>query len=343
MGVSSFGLLLDDIPVELQHADDRATFADLVEAQVALIGRVFERLTPDRQLIVCPTVYHGYGDEDYLARLGRAIDPRIDLFWSGRQICSPTLDLPDAATFARTTARPATYWDNYPVNDVAMNWELHIGPYRGRDPHLYRFARGVIANGMELFEASKIAFATIADYLESPETYDPETSWQRAIGEVAGDDDADAFALFADNVRTSCLSDLDAPIVTAALEAVAFRSSIGEGPSAAADLGALAARLGAAADHLLDGPVRNPTLIEECRPWIEAFSVGASALRHMATLAAEDRLEADARAELLPYLSRLRTARVRVFGDALDMTLADLTASLVRPGRSLALEAGGHR
>ncbi len=33
-------------------------------------------------------------------RLGGAIDPRVDLFWSGRAICSPTLDLADAETFA---------------------------------------------------------------------------------------------------------------------------------------------------------------------------------------------------------------------------------------------------
>ena len=40
-------------------------------------------------LIVCPTVYYGRGDEDYLVRLGAAIDPQVDLFWSGRAICSP--------------------------------------------------------------------------------------------------------------------------------------------------------------------------------------------------------------------------------------------------------------
>ena len=93
---------------------------------------------PDRALVVCPTVYWGRGDEPYLARLGAGIDPHIDLFWSGRAICSPTLDLDDAERFAATTGRPPLFWDNYPVNDVAMGFELHIGPYRGRDPELWR-------------------------------------------------------------------------------------------------------------------------------------------------------------------------------------------------------------
>jgi hyaluronoglucosaminidase len=325
LGVTRFGLLLDDIPLELQHAADRDVFADLVEAHGALIGSVFDRLERIGGLMVCPTVYRGYGDEDYIARLGRSIDPRIDLFWTGRAICSATLDLIDAATFARSTGRPATYWDNYPVNDVAMKHELHVGPYRGRDRHLWRFSNGVIANGMELYESSKIAFATIADYLSSPESYDPEASWRAAIREVAGPTDAAAYTHFADNVRSSCLSDEDAPTVGRALEQFAFRTARGEGTAAAGDLDALADTLLTAADHLLRGPVINAALVAEGRAWIESFEVGAHAMKQLAGLGATSRLESDGPAVLRPYLERLRDARVRVFGDALDMTLADFT------------------
>ena len=224
LGVSWFGLLLDDIPLSLQHQSDREAFAELADAHISLISEVYAQLDATRKLIVCPTVYWGRGDEEYIRRLGDAIDPRIDLFWTGAAICSPRLDLLDAATFTRAANRPPTYWDNYPVNDVAMSHELHIGPYRGRDRHLYRFANGVIANGMELFESSKIAFATIADYLRDPEAYDPEESWRRAIDEVAGKEHADAFVLFADNVRSSALATDDAPIVTAAITEFLFES-----------------------------------------------------------------------------------------------------------------------
>ena len=332
LGVRRFGLLLDDIPLALQHAADRDAFADLVDAHSTLIGSVWERLGSHRSLIVCPTIYRGYGDEDYITRLGRAIDPRIDLFWTGRAICSPTLDLIDAATFARSTGRPPTYWDNYPVNDVAMKHELHVGPYRGRDRHLYRFSHGVIANGMELYESSKIAFATIADYLRAPEEYDPEASWRRAIRDVAGEEDQEAYATFADNVRSSCLSEEDAPVVGPALEQFAFRIDQGDAGGASRDLGRLADTLLAAAGHLLRGPVRNRALIDEGRPWIEAFELGAQALKEMAELAASDRLASDGPSVLRPYLDRLRAARVRVYGDALDMTLADITDQAITVG-----------
>jgi hyaluronoglucosaminidase len=262
----------------------------------------------------------------------------VGLFWTGRQVCSPTLELADAQAFARATGRRPTYWDNYPVNDVAMSYELHIGPYLGRDQRLWQAAEGIVANGMELFESSKIALATIADYLAAPEAYDPERSWARALRDVVGEADLEAFTLFADNVRSSCLCDVDAPILTRALEAFLFRVERDDGLAAATELAALADRLCAAAAHLLRGPVVNRTLVEEARPWLEAFELGARAIRAIAELAAEGRLEQDGPAELRPYQVRLRRARVRVFGDVLEMTLSDLTGTLFRPGEVPELE-----
>ena len=292
LGVDDFGLLLDDIPRDLQHPEDRAAFDDLASAHVHVANRVFAGLGPGKRLTVCPTVYWGTGTEPYLVRLGAGIDPRIDLFWTGRAICSPTLDLADAATFARSTNRPVTYWDNYPVNDVAMCYELHIGPYRGRDPLLWRAATGIIANGMELFESSRIPFATIADYLRDAGGIRPGGELAAGAPRRRGRGGRwSTFALFADNVRSSCLAVDDAPIVGRALEAFLFRVDRGEGVAAAAELGALADRMLAAAAHLLRGPVVNRALIEEARPWLVAFELGAQAIRAMADLAATDRLD----------------------------------------------------
>ena len=340
LGVEAFGLLFDDIPRDLQHHEDRGAFDTLADAHVSVANRVVDRLGQRARLLVCPTVSSGYGTEEYVSVLGAGLEPGIDIFWTGRAACSPSLDVGDAAVFERAARRPATYWDNYPVNDGSMGFELHIGPYRGRDPHLFRHAFGVVANGMELYEASKIPFATIADYLAAPETYDPERSWRRAIRDVVGAADIDAFVLFADNVRSSCLSPEDAPIVTRALESFAFRLAQGHPRAAAVELATVADELIEAADHLLRGPVENAALIAECRPWIEAFEIGAQAMRRIAELAANGRLERDARPALRPFLVRLRQARVRVFGDVLDRTLADLTGTRIRPG-TLTLEDPG--
>ena len=357
LGVRRFALLLDDLPPELAHDDDRAVFADIADAHAALACAVAAGLGPERALIVCPLDYHGRGDEPYLACIGAALDPRVDIFWTGRAICSTTLEVEDALRFRDTAGRPPLYWDNYPVNDVAMGWELHIGPYRGRDTNLYQASRGIVANPMELFEASKIPLATIADYLADPAGYDPEASVASAIREVAGDGtqdggaDAVAFAMFAENVRSSCLGDADAPTVTAAL--ASFAAAADEAAetgnrarldAAATALGELAERCLAAADRLLRGDVANPGLIDECRPWIEAFKVGAGAMLRAAALAADDLLpndEAAVRRELLPFLAEIRRRRVRVFGDALDMFLSDTTNTHVKPGTEVPVEQGG--
>ena len=209
LGVRRFGLLLDDVPTRLQHPADISRFGSLAEAQRELADTVFTALrgiVPTATLVVCPTEYWGYGDEPYLVQLAEGLHPEIDLFWTGRAICSATIDVPDAERFAQATGRQPLYWDNYPVNDVAMGHELHVGPYRGRSPLLDGASRGVIANGMELFESSKIAFATIADFLWSPRDYDPEASWDVALRDVVGAADVDAYRDFADNVRSSCLS-----------------------------------------------------------------------------------------------------------------------------------------
>jgi hypothetical protein len=63
-------------------------------------------------------------------------------------------------------------------------------------------------------------------------------------------------------------------------------------------------------------------------------------LVRLADLAAEGRLESDGTAELRSFLIRLRRARVRVFGDVLEMTLSDLTGTSFRPGEVPELEGG---
>jgi hyaluronoglucosaminidase len=220
-------------------------------------------------------------------------------------------------------------------------------------------SRGILANPMELAEASKVPLITIADYLRDPSGYDPEASLARAIREVAGDGtpdggrDAWAFAVFAANVRSSCLADEDAVEVSAALASYAAgwdeAAETGDGrrlESAANALRTLTEGSLDAAEHLLRGDVANPTLIDECRPWIEAFELGARAMRCAADLALKGRSPADrdaVSAALVPFLAELRQRRVRVFGDALDMFLADLTSTHTRPGRLLPIEGGGIR
>lgn len=326
LGVGWFGLLLDDIPASLQHTSDREVWPDLVSAHVDLVGRVHAALAAaGHRLVVCPTQYFGRGTEDYITRLGQGVPAEVDLFWTGRLICSPFIDLEDAERFSHATGRPPLFWDNYPVNDVAMTHELHIGPYRGRDVRLAEASRGVIANGMEYAESSKIAFATIADYLWSPGDYDPEESWATALADLISDpDDRADYRLFAENSLGSCLNLDDAPELVGVLERYTFLVETGDPQGAAAIVSEYAQRAAAASDRLLNAPQSNATLVDEARAWITVFELGAAALADLARLTAEATLDRDGATVLGHHRASIRALSRRVFGDALDMTLTDV-------------------
>ena len=146
-----------------------------------------------------------------------------------------------------------------------------------------------------------------------------------------------------------CLGDEDAPTVTAALAtfgaAADDAAETGETAAlteAAANLRSLAEDQLQAADHLLRGPVANPgahrrvpAVDRRSRSgparcvalptWPSGFAPARPRHRHRA---------------LLPFHAELRRRRVRVFGDALDMFLADTTDTHARPGRLLPVEGG---
>lgn len=324
-GATSIALLLDDIPDKLQHPEDIETFASLASAQCDVANRVYDVLRAiDIPLVVCPTTYWGEGDEAYVSELGRGLDPRIDMFWTGRAICSPAITATEAAHFTRVNHRPPLYWDNYPVNDVAMTSEMHIGAYQNRDPLLGAFSRGIMANAMEYPEASKIALATIADYLWDADQYDPDVSWTRAIAQIAGLSDASAMEAFADTVRASCLSDPDPVALTEALTEFAFEIDYGDPDTARVRLEAFAESIRVDAEHLMSGGVENRTLQAELAPWLAKYALGAEAVSalaaHSSTIAP---MTADGEAAISTALERMKDNDRRVFGDVLEMTLTD--------------------
>lgn len=325
LGVRDAALLLDDIPDRLVDPDDRARYASSAEAHADLVARwsrAMRELDPAWRLSVCPLVYHGRGDEPYLVTLAQGTPPDVDLMWTGREICSRTLDLLDGAAFWRSTARPPLWWDNYPVNDLAMSDRLHIGPLLGRDPHLHRVSAGLYANAMELAECTRIPLGTIADYLWDPEGYDAEESWLRSLRRVAGDA-APLVAELGTNVRTSCLPDAESPWLTAVLEESARLRRQGDTEESAALLTEAADRIESTASALRSDAVANRALRDEIAPWVEQYAAGAADLRAAAAAAGPD-----AAADLLTRRRIVGLHRAQVFGDVLDMFLTDLADDL---------------
>ncbi len=210
IGIRHFGLLLDDIDEELEYDEDKAQYKETVNAHIELINRYYaelQNIDNSLKLTVCPTLYHGKGNEYYISKLGQNISPLVSVFWTGRDICSRELTSFEAIKFIEGTHHKPLYWDNYPVNDCAMYNEMHISPIINRDKDLWKYSEGIISNCMEYAECSKIPLITFSDYLWDCENYHSEESFENAVRQVIGEENADDFIVFADHLYTSCLKD----------------------------------------------------------------------------------------------------------------------------------------
>lgn len=200
IGVRIFGLFFDDIPQTLQNKRDIKKFPDLVHAQIYFAHEVYKKLelkVPDLKLMLCPTVYHGDGKSDYVKTLGKALDQKIYILWTGPQICSKKITKHDAISIQDILKRKPIYWDNYPVNDLLMMSELHIGPYMNREPDVLDHASGFILNPMSLVESSKIPLATASYFFKDPYNYSSTKAFKRAISEFVPPKIRKAFYHFA--------------------------------------------------------------------------------------------------------------------------------------------------
>jgi len=213
MGVKWFGLFLDDIPMKLQHEEDRKTYRNLAEAQAHLTNRLLRFLRskdPETVLILCPTKYTGISSTPYLKTLGSSTDQDVFIMWTGRTVCSPQVLSDHADGFGAAIRRKPFVWDNYPVNDY-NRFRLFLGPVRGRSNDLYKHVSGFVANPMNEAEASKIPLLTTADYLRDPENYDPERSWEQALRKVGGERAYKYLRIFVEQSQSSFLWEAESP------------------------------------------------------------------------------------------------------------------------------------
>lgn len=279
-GVRDFSLFLDDIDAEFQDPYDAERYSSYAEAHADLANRTkawLHGLDSRNTLSLCPTDYYGSAPfSDYLQTLGKSLPTSIDVFYTGPEVCSRGISAADAAAFAAVIGRKPLVWDNYPVNDLAMQDELHLGPILGRGVDLGGSVRGLLANPMNQPEASKIPLATLGDYLADPNGYEPERSWLAALREVAGEDEsADALRVVAENTRRSCLaaseSEALAAVTNGMVEALRQGHRLFDGARTTATV--LSAQLSALdeATYHLKFDMANLALRQDLLPWIEVL------------------------------------------------------------------------
>jgi hypothetical protein len=190
---------LDRLPVNdlaILFDDMRGDLADLAARQVEIMTFIRERTLAQRVLF-CPTYYandpvldrvFGQRPQGYLEALGAGLDPSIDVFWTGEEVCSREI-LPGSVALVRKALRRApVIWDNYPVNDgPRMSPYLHLRAFTGRPAGLAGEARSHAVNPALQPMLSRIPCLTLAmSYLDG-EAYAYGEAGARAARLVLGE------------------------------------------------------------------------------------------------------------------------------------------------------------
>jgi hyaluronoglucosaminidase len=196
-GVRIFAVLFDDIPSRLTDAQDRRSFKNsLARAEGTWLAEIEARQPAswrDVEWWICPSYYtpdpmlarlFGRFEPDFLEILGEHLPHRVACFWTGPSVVSPRISLAHVEKIAKRVGHRLLLWDNYPVNDLSMRDELHLGPLRGRDAKLPRAVYGYLNNPLLQEKLSFIPLATCFDYAADPAHYRAESSWQRIVREL---------------------------------------------------------------------------------------------------------------------------------------------------------------
>ena len=336
IGVREFGLFLDDIPARLQSEKDSAKFNSIMQAHSYYCNAVWaelKKLDSENSLAICPLQYHGKATEEYITEFGNALDPDLALIWTGREICSEYLDVADAKVFQANTNHTPLYWDNYPVNDVAMLHELHVGPIEGREKGLENHSLGYFANPMDRFELSLISLSTIGDYLWDTQGYDPEISWEYSLTQLA--DNSGDRAAIRNLLRAcfeSCLRVNPAPDFSAMLEAASFSWKTGKPAQAAQLIENHANQMLRDVATIKSAEFSRPQWREESSKWLTKYQAVGKALLEIARIVrncgvSKNSNRSGSKADLdqiTTIRASLNSDPTRLFGNGLDMTLAEL-------------------
>ncbi|GJN66131.1 hypothetical protein PLICBS_000147 [Purpureocillium lilacinum] len=209
LGVNSFYIALDDIPLEFHCDSDKKKWPDngdwhwIADAQAYYLNRIQTEYLEANGLLnlqTVPTNYAGSQPDPYKEEFGTQLNKNISIQWTGEGVFSPNVTVESVVRADSTYVTDKLYfWDNFPVNDGKTN-RLFLNPLTGRDADLYKHLLGFTSNPMVQAYASMIALANYGDYTWNGPAYDADKSMAAALLELAGGEGKvhDALVAFVD-------------------------------------------------------------------------------------------------------------------------------------------------
>lgn len=146
LGLDDLAILFDDM---------RGDLPDLAARQAEIIAFCLDHCHAAR-FYTCPSYYSddplldrvfGARPSNYLEDFGRMIDPAIQIYWTGEEVCSAEILPGHLRDVAGRLGRKVCLWDNYPVNDgPRMSQYLHLRGFTGRRPDIAPWITGHAIN-----------------------------------------------------------------------------------------------------------------------------------------------------------------------------------------------------
>ena len=295
IGVRTFSIPLDDISyTNWNCAADQAKWETGGGAAGAAQSYLLNEVQRDfidthpgaSPLEMVPTEYSDTAASPYKNAIKADLDPAVVVGWTGVGVIATTITKEQAAAAKDVFGHEILLWDNYPVNDYVTD-RLLLGPYVGRESGLPLY--GITANPMIQPEASKIALFNVADYTWNDSGYDPQTSWQASLRELAGPDAQaqQALAAFADLEHYSQLDPVQAPVLEAKFDA--FWSAWERGDAGAVN--SLDAYLRVIADlpTTLAQRMHDQEFVTEAQPWLSSAGTWGDAARAALKMLVDER------------------------------------------------------
>ncbi len=176
LGVDSLGVYWDDVPPGGE---------DLGRSHGEGVAAAVRGFPADVRWMTCGTDYAMDAMTPYLTGFAQTLPAGLPIAWTGPDITSPVVTAELAAQLQEQLQHPLLLCDNWPVNDLGMSGQLHLGPAPYREPALRDVVAGIGFNAMALPLASRLPLEIGARHWHRPDE-DREAAWREVLASHAG-------------------------------------------------------------------------------------------------------------------------------------------------------------
>jgi hyaluronoglucosaminidase len=188
IGLDDLAILFDDM---------RGDFDDLAHRQAEIVAFCLDHSKAAR-FFMCPSYYSndpvldrvfGKRPDRYLETLGTLIDPKVAIYWTGEEVCSPEYSLGHLGDISDQLGRKLALWDNYPVNDgPRMAQYLHLRAFTGRPANIDRYVSHHAINPASQPILGCIPALTLPMSYQRGDDYRYGAAFMEAANQVCGPD-----------------------------------------------------------------------------------------------------------------------------------------------------------